>query len=100
VFPFTPRASDDPAELAKVPCYRVPRALYEKCPELDSQLVADLEFMASQEGALLASLPKLELTGCTCLLLSLANLRSATGAASAVTKTDHARFLADQFAKV
>ncbi len=41
VFPFTPRASDDPAELAKVPCYRVPRALYEKCPELDSQLVAD-----------------------------------------------------------
>jgi hypothetical protein len=39
--------------------------------------VVDLEFMATHEGVLLANVPKLQLTGCTCYLLNLLALRSA-----------------------
>jgi hypothetical protein len=76
---------DDPQS-----CYRVPQALYRACPTLDDKDIADIDFMAVQEGVLLANIPKVELTGISCYLLNLIGLRSATIGAG-LNKTQHAR---------
>jgi hypothetical protein len=58
-------------------CFHLPRTVVnEKCPELPSRDISDLEFMASEEGAVLANVPKPVPQGCTCILLSLVSLRS------------------------
>lgn len=57
-------------------CFRIPRDVYERCPELLESDIPDLEFMAGEEGVVLANVPKVTPQGCSCILLSLANLRS------------------------
>jgi len=60
-------------------CYRVSRADYEeKCKPLPPVEIPDLEFMAREEGVVLANVPKVTPQGCTCILLSLVGLRSGT----------------------
>jgi hypothetical protein len=58
-------------------CYLVPRAYYEEhCKMLHPWDISDLTFMACEEGAVLANVPKVTPQGCTCMLLSLVTLRS------------------------
>ena len=76
---------DDPGS-----CYRIPQDLYMKCPSLDEKDIADIDFMAVQEGVLLANIPKVDLTGITCYLLNLLSLRSNV-MASGLNKASHAR---------
>jgi hypothetical protein len=57
--------------------FHIPRTtIYEKCRQLPARDVSDIEFMASEEGVVLANIPKVVPQGCTCILLSLVGLRS------------------------
>jgi len=57
--------------------FHIPRKIIdEKCEQLPASDVSDLEFMAAEEGAVLANVPKVTPQGCTCILLSLVGLRS------------------------
>jgi hypothetical protein len=58
--------------------YVVTRDIYQACPELPPELVADLQFMVVSEGVVFANVPKLEVVGISCELLGLSNLRSGT----------------------
>jgi hypothetical protein len=79
---------DDPQS-----CYRIPKELYRACPALAEKDIADLDFMAVQEGVLFANVPKVELTGISCFLLNLLSLRSSAVASefSGLNKAGHAR---------
>lgn len=96
---FTPAAGDlvvfppeNPAE-----CYRVPREMYvSQCRQLDNDDIPDLEYMVSDEGVVLANVPKPTPEGCTCILLNLVSLRSRMlrGPANReLSKHEHAREL-------
>jgi hypothetical protein len=56
--------------------FHIPRTTVEKCDPVPASQVSDLDFMASEEGAVLANVPKVTPQGCTCILLSLVGLRS------------------------
>ena len=86
-----------PPENAEV-CFRVPRALYvdEKvCPPLSEDDIPDLDFMATQEGVVLANVPKITPQGCTCILLSLVSLRSGMLGDKKHDKTVHAKHMSE-----
>jgi hypothetical protein len=75
---ITPQASD----IVVVPHddpdsgYLVPREVYKSSTSLSDQDIPDVVTMAIEEGVVLANLPKLQLDGITCYLLSLISLRS------------------------
>ena len=85
--------------------FHVPRTIIEQCEEVPASQVADLEFMATEEGAVLANVPKVTPQGCTCVLLSLVGLRTGMLQQSAVKsgesktlkqpvdKTEHAKLM-------
>jgi hypothetical protein len=57
--------------------FHIPRTVIdEKCRQLSASDISDLEFMAGEEGAVIANVPKVVPQGCTCILLSLVGLRS------------------------
>jgi hypothetical protein len=56
--------------------YIVPRDVYRDCFALADQDIPDVVTMAIEEGVVVANLPKLQLDGFTCYLLSLISLRS------------------------
>jgi len=62
--------------------YILPRDVYRDCLALADQDIPDVVTMAIEEGVVVANLPKLQLDGLTCYLLSLISLRS--GALEAV----------------
>lgn len=77
-------------------CFRVPREVYEDesiCPSLPERDIPDLEFMATEEGVVLANVPKVTPQGCSCVLLSLVGLRSEMLGDQARTKTVYAHHL-------
>ena len=63
--------------------YILPRDVSRECVALSDQDIPDVVTMAIEEGVVLANLPKLQLDGLTCYLLSLISLRS--GALDAAT---------------
>jgi hypothetical protein len=75
------KTSPGPDDLVIVPHDRpgtgflVSQNLYRDCPTLPDPDIADMRFMAEQEGVVIANVPKFELTGITCYMLSLSNLR-------------------------
>lgn len=76
---LTPKSQDIvvvPYTDAQPKGYLVPKQVYTACPVLPMDVVADLEFMAIEEGVVLANMPKFEVTGVSCYLLGLSNLRS------------------------
>ncbi len=75
-------------------CFQVTRAEYEECQALSPTEIPDLEFMAREEGAVLANVPKVTPQGCTCILLSLVSLRSGM-LKGYENKTDHAHRVRD-----
>jgi len=75
-------------------CFRVPRAVYEDeslCPTLPPHDIPDLEFMATDEGVVIANVPKVTPQGCTCILLSLVSLRSEMLGDKKHNKSEHAQ---------
>jgi hypothetical protein len=79
-------------------CFRVPRTLYENeqvCPALSRDDIPDLEFMATQEGVVLANVPKITPQGCTCILLSLVSLRSGMLGDKRHDKSVHAKHMSE-----
>jgi hypothetical protein len=74
----TPQASD----IVVVPHdnpnagYILPRDVYRDCLALADHDIPDVVTMAIEEGVVVANLPKLQLDGITCYLLSLISLRS------------------------
>ncbi len=78
-------------------CFRVPREVYEACPELPASDIPDLEFMASDEGVVLANVPKITPQGCTCILLSLVSLRLGMLGNKKHTKSEHAKRMPEAF---
>jgi hypothetical protein len=56
--------------------YLVSREVYKSCPVLEDQDIPDVVTMAIEEGVVVANLPKIQLDGFTCYLLSLVSLRS------------------------
>jgi hypothetical protein len=79
-------------------CFRVPRSLYENekvCPALSKDDIPDLEFMATQEGVVLANVPKITPQGCTCILLSLVSLRSGMLGDKKHDKSVHAKHMSE-----
>lgn len=56
--------------------YLVSRDVYKAATTLTDQDIPDVVTMAIEEGVVLANLPKLQLDGLTCYLLSLISLRS------------------------
>jgi len=74
----TPQASD----IVVVPHdnpnagYILPRDVYRDCFALADQDIPDVVTMAIEEGVVVANLPKVQLDGVTCYLLSLISLRS------------------------
>jgi len=56
--------------------YLVPRDVYKDCFALADEDIPDVVTMAIEEGVVVANLPKLQLDGFTCYLLSLIGLRS------------------------
>jgi hypothetical protein len=86
-----------PPENAEV-CFRVPRSLYEDeqvCPSLSKDDIPDLDFMATQEGVVLANVPKITPQGCTCILLSLVSLRSGMLGDKKADKSAHAKHMSE-----
>jgi hypothetical protein len=77
-----PRVTPQPRDIVVVPHdspnagYIVPRDVYRDCFALDDQDIPDVVTMAIEEGVVVANLPKLQLDGFTCYLLSLISLRS------------------------
>ncbi len=78
-------------------CFRVPREVYEACPELPANDIPDLEFMASEEGVVLANVPKVTPQGCSCVLLSLVSLRSGMLGDKKHNKSEHAKRMPEAF---
>ncbi len=69
-------------------CFLVKRSEYnDQCQELPDADIPDLEFMAREEGVLLACLPKVTPEGCTCILLNLVSLRSGMLGDATTTRT-------------
>lgn len=64
--------------------YLVSREVYKECTTLTDQDIPDVVTMAIEEGVVVANLPKIQLDGMTCYLLSLISLRS--GALEAPTE--------------
>ena len=56
--------------------YLVSRDVYKDCASLADRDIPDVVTMAIEEGVVVANLPKLQLDGITCYLLSLISLRS------------------------
>lgn len=56
--------------------YLVSRDVYKDCATLTDQDIPDVVTMAIEEGVVVANLPKIQLDGMTCYLLSLISLRS------------------------
>lgn len=56
--------------------YLVSREVYKDCTALTDQDIPDVVTMAIEEGVVVANLPKIQLDGLTCYLLSLISLRS------------------------
>lgn len=56
--------------------YLVSRDVYKDCAALADRDIPDVVTMAIEEGVVVANLPKLQLDGITCYLLSLISLRS------------------------
>lgn len=69
--------------------YIVPREIYRDCLALADQDIPDVVTMAIEEGVVVANLPKVQLDGVTCYLLSLISLRS--GALDAVEPNESDR---------
>jgi hypothetical protein len=84
-----PKVTPRPSDIVVVPHdnpnagYILPRDVYRDCVALSDQDIPDVVTMAIEEGVVLANLPKLQLDGLTCYLLSLISLRS--GALDAAT---------------
>jgi hypothetical protein len=69
--------------------YIVPRDVYRAATVLSDQDIPDVVTMAIEEGVVVANLPKLQLDGMTCYLLSLISLRSgALDAVESAASTD------------
>ena len=83
-----PKMTPQPSDIVVVPHdspnagYVLPRDVYRDCFALSDQDIPDVVTMAIEEGVVVANLPKLQLDGATCYLLSLISLRS--GALDAV----------------
>jgi hypothetical protein len=77
-----PKVTPKPSDIVVVPHdspsagYIVPRDVYRGCQALTDQDIPDVVTMAIEEGVVVANLPKLQLDGLTCYLLSLISLRS------------------------
>jgi hypothetical protein len=56
--------------------YLVPREVYKECTALADQDIPDVVNMAIEEGVVVANMPKIQLDGTMCYLLSLIGLRS------------------------
>lgn len=84
-----PRVAPQPNDIVVIPHddpesgYLVSRDVYKSCPVLEDQDIPDVVTMAIEEGVVVANLPKIQLDGWTCYLLSLVSLRS--GALEPVT---------------
>jgi hypothetical protein len=74
---------DDPAS-----GYLVSREVYKDCTTLTDQDIPDVVTMAIEEGVVVANLPKIQLDGMTCYLLSLISLRSGALEAPATEPSD------------
>jgi len=89
-----PQVNPGPGDLVVFPpedpnsCFRVTRADYvDNCEALPPTDIPDLEFMAREEGVVLACLPKVTPEGCTCILLNLLSLRSGALGGAGTTRT-------------
>ncbi len=77
-----PKVTLKPSDIVVVPHdspnagYVLPRSVYRDCFALSDQDIPDVVTMAIEEGVVVANLPKLQLDGATCYLLSLISLRS------------------------
>jgi hypothetical protein len=77
-----PKVSPQPSDIVVVPHdkpdagYILPRDVYRDCLALADHDIPDVVTMAIEEGVVVANLPKLQLDGITCYLLSLISLRS------------------------
>jgi len=77
-----PKVTPQPSDIVVVPHdspnagYIVPRDVYRDCLALADQDIPDVVTMAIEEGVVVANLPKVQLDGVTCYLLSLISLRS------------------------
>jgi hypothetical protein len=77
-----PKVTPKPNDIVVVPHdtpnagYILPRDVYKDCFALADQDIPDVVTMAIEEGVVVANLPKLQLDGYTCYLLSLISLRS------------------------
>jgi hypothetical protein len=75
------------------------RDVYYNCPALPDDLVADLQYLAVEDGVVLANVPKPEPFGVSCIVLGLNNLRSSAlpgGAPDNADKTTVARLARNQ----
>jgi len=87
-----PSVTPQPSDIVVVPHdrpnagYIVPRDVYRDCLALTDQDIPDVVTMAIEEGVVVANLPKVQLDGVTCYLLSLISLRS--GALEAAGEAD------------
>jgi hypothetical protein len=87
-----PKVTPNPSDIVVVPHdapnagYILPRDVYKDCFALADQDIPDVVTMAIEEGVVVANLPKLQLDGYTCYLLSLISLRS--GALDAPTAAE------------
>jgi hypothetical protein len=77
-----PKVTPQPTDIVVVPHddpnagYILPRGVYRDCLALTDEDIPDVVTMAIEEGVVIANLPKLQLDGITCYLLSLISLRS------------------------
>lgn len=77
-----PKVTPQPSDIVVVPHdnpnagYILPRNVYRECLALADHDIPDVVTMAIEEGVVVANLPKLQLDGVTCYLLSLISLRS------------------------
>jgi hypothetical protein len=77
-----PKVTPRPSDIVVVPHdkpdagYILPRDVYRDCLALADRDIPDVVTMAIEEGVVVANLPKLQLDGITCYLLSLISLRS------------------------
>jgi len=77
-----PKVTPRPNDIVVVPHdspnagYIVPRDVYRDCLALADHDIPDVVTMAIEEGVVVANLPKVQLDGVTCYLLSLISLRS------------------------
>jgi hypothetical protein len=77
-----PKVTPQPSDIVVVPHdepdsgYLVSRDVYRSTTALTDEDIPDVVTMAIEEGVVLANLPKLQLDGATCYLLSLISLRS------------------------